>query len=157
MHDGHKRGGFGVRHLSACERRHDTPIDWVHLSRYTMNDKALEHEVLGLFAAEAPHYVAQLQSADSHKAWIAAAHTLKGSARAVGAWAIAECAQAAEAVQLSAGREHARGPNGADYRATHTHGADQALQRLNEAVRDTLAYIERIRSPEAAGHASHAL
>lgn len=155
MLDGQERGGHGAPRLSACERRHDTPIDWAHLSRYTMNDKALEQEVLGLFAMEAPRYLAQLQSAGSHKAWIEAAHTLKGSARAVGAWAIAECAQAAEAVELSAEREHAKGPDCASARATHS--ADQALERLSEAVRRTLAYIEHIRSPEAAGHAAHAL
>jgi HPt (histidine-containing phosphotransfer) domain-containing protein len=151
MLDGQERSGSGAPRFSACDRRHDTPIDWAHLSRYTMNDKALEHEVLGLFAMEAPRYFAQLQSAASHKAWIEAAHTLKGSARAVGAWAIAECAQAAEAVQLSAEREQAQTPDCADVRVTH--GADQALERLGEAVRHTLAYIEYIRSPETAGHA----
>src|SRR5690606_18408530 len=143
-----ERVASGAPQLRACERRHDTPIDWAHLSRYTMNDRALEQEVLGLFAMEAPRYLAQLQSAASHKAWIEAAHTLKGSARAVGAWAIAECAQAAEAVEISAEREHARGPDGANIRAPH--GADQALARLGEAVQRTLAYIEHIRSPETA-------
>lgn len=155
MLEGQQRGGPGSRRLGACERRLDTPIDWAHLSRYTMNDKALAQEVLGLFAMEAPRYLAQLQSAASHKAWIEAAHTLKGSARAVGAWAIAECALAAEAVELSAEREHARGPDCASVRATH--GADQALERLSDAVQRTLAYIEHIRSPETAGHAAHAL
>ena len=151
MLDGQERGATRAPRLSACERRHDAPIDWAHLSRYTMNDKALEQEVLGLFAMEAPRYLAQLQSAASHKAWIEAAHTLKGSARAVGAWAIAECAQAAEAVHLSAECEHAREPDCA------TQGVDHALERLNEAVRRTLAYIEHMRSPTTAGHASHAL
>jgi HPt (histidine-containing phosphotransfer) domain-containing protein len=103
---------------------------------------------------EAPRYLAQLQSAASHKAWIEAAHTLKGSARAVGAWAIAECALAAEAVELSAEREHARGPDCANPRATH--GADQVLERLDEAVQRTLAYIDGIRSPETAGHGTQA-
>lgn len=150
-----ERGRHGAPRLSACDRRHDTPIDWAHLSRYTMNDRALEQEVLGLFAMEAPRYLAQLQSATSHKAWIEAAHTLKGSARAVGAWAIAECAQAAEAVEISAEREHPRRPDCANTRASH--GADQALERLGEAVQRTLTYIEHIRSPEIAGKTARAL
>jgi len=157
MLDSLERGGPGVARLRASERRHDAPIDWAHLSRCTMNDKALAQEVLGLFAMEAPRYLAQLQSAASHKAWIEAAHTLKGSARAVGAWAIAECAQAAEAVQLSAEREHAQAAAAdfGDLRATH--GADQALERLSEAVRLTMAYIVSLGAPESAEHVSHAL
>src|SRR5690606_4356020 len=122
------------------ERRDDTPIDWAHLSRFTMNDRALEQEVLGLFAMEAPRYLARMQTAPSRKDWIEAAHTLKGSARAVGAWAIAECAQAAEALQLSASREPTGrpAPTGGDARAPH--GALQSLERLDEAVRRTLHY-----------------
>jgi HPt (histidine-containing phosphotransfer) domain-containing protein len=154
--DGREHNGRGAPRMRACERRHDMPIDWAHLSRCTMNDKALAQEVLGLFAMEAPRYLAQLHSAASHKAWIEAAHTLKGSARAVGAWAIAECAQAAEAVQLSAEREHAQAAtDGANVRTTH--GAEQALQRLDAAVRQTLAYIEHLGVSEPAGQGSHAL
>ncbi len=151
MLEAQQHGGAGAPRPSAGARRHDTPIDWAHLSRYTMNDRALAHEVLGLFAMEAPRYLAELQSAASHKAWIVAAHTLKGSARAVGAWAIAECALAAEAVELSAEREHARSPDRPHARATH--GADQVLERLSEAVQRTLAYIEHTRSPESVAHA----
>ena len=151
MLEGQKRGRTGAPRQGASERRHDTPIDWAHLSRCTMNDRALAQEVLGLFAMEAPRYLAELKAAASHKAWVAAAHTLKGSARAVGAWAIAECALAAEAVELSAERQHARGSDFAHARATH--GADQALRRLSEAVQRTLSYIEHMKSPETVAHA----
>jgi HPt (histidine-containing phosphotransfer) domain-containing protein len=154
-HDGQERGRTGARRPREGERRHDTPIDWTHLSRFTLNDRALEQEVLGLFAMEAPHYLARMQTATSRQDWIEAAHTLKGSARAVGAWAIAECAQAAEALQLSARHELAGGPACTEADARAAHGAHQALERLNEAVHRTLTYIEQIRSsgvPKAASH-----
>ncbi len=152
MHDAQERGSLGTLRPRTCTRSHDTPIDWTHLSRFTMNDKALEREVLGLFAAEAPRYLARMQVTASRKDWIEAAHTLKGSARAVGAWAIAECAQAAEALQLSAQREFAAGSE-AD--ASTAHGARQSLERLHEAVRRTLSYIEQLAPLEAHAASSH--
>jgi HPt (histidine-containing phosphotransfer) domain-containing protein len=151
MHDGLERGSLGTLRPRASARSHDTPIDWTHLSRFTMNDRALEREVLGLFAAEAPRYLARMHATASRKDWIEAAHTLKGSARAVGAWSIAECAQAAEALQVSAQREFAAGE--AD--AGTTHGARQALERLHEAVRRTLSYIEQLGPLEAHAVTSH--
>lgn len=114
----------------------DTPIDWSHLSRFTLGDKALETEVLGLFAMDAPRYLAKMIAARSRKDWIEAAHTLKGSARAVGAWNVAECAQSAEALQLPAGSEWAEP---ADNR-----GMADALDKLSRAVRGTVAYIEQL-------------
>ena len=64
----------------------DVPIDHPHLARYTLGNRALEQEVLQLFADQAPQTLASLAAANSAKAWHAAAHTLKGSAMAVGAW-----------------------------------------------------------------------
>ena len=153
--ESHERGRVTMRRPSADERSRDTPIDWAHLSRFTLNDKALEHEVLGLFAMEAPRYLVRMYAAADRKDWIEAAHTLKGSARAVGAWAIAECAQAAEALQLSAQHEFSAGPvgDGADVQANR--GTRQALEKLNEAVRRTLTYIEQIRSAGTAETVSH--
>lgn len=77
------------------------PIDHRHLQRYTLGNQALEIEVLHLFADQAPLTLADLVGAMSDKAWHMAAHTLKGSARAVGAWAIAQVAEAAERDGLS--------------------------------------------------------
>jgi HPt (histidine-containing phosphotransfer) domain-containing protein len=72
------------------------PVDLVHLRRFTMGNRALEQEVLQLFAAQAPLTLEQLRAAASIKAWRDAAHTLKGSAAAVGATAIARTAAEAE-------------------------------------------------------------
>lgn len=61
-----------------------------------MGNRSLELEVLQLFAGQAPSTLAALDAAHSAKDWHIAAHTLKGSARAVGAWALAKAAEEAE-------------------------------------------------------------
>jgi HPt (histidine-containing phosphotransfer) domain-containing protein len=85
-----------------AERLAEPPIDHAHLARYTLGNRALEIEVLQLFAGQAPDYLEDLRSAATEKAWRDAAHTLKGSARAVGAMRVAECAERAEALCVSA-------------------------------------------------------
>lgn len=72
------------------------PVDLKHLRRYTLGDASLEREVLDLFLAQLPVTIASLGSARSEKDWKVAAHTLKGSGRAVGAWRIARIAEQAE-------------------------------------------------------------
>ncbi len=80
-------------------RRGEAPIDHVHLARYTFGNRALEIEVLHLFADQAPDYLEGLRNAETEKAWRDAAHTLKGSARAVGAFRVADRAERAEALK----------------------------------------------------------
>lgn len=80
----------------------DEPIDRVHLARYTLGDVALETEVLGLFAESLPKMVAGLTDARDPTAWRHAAHSLKGSARAIGAWSLADAAARAEKVDVAA-------------------------------------------------------
>jgi HPt (histidine-containing phosphotransfer) domain-containing protein len=70
------------------------PIDCQHLARMTLGDASLEREVLGLFAAQASSLMANLQALPSDAA--ALAHTLKGSARAIGAFGVAEAADQLE-------------------------------------------------------------
>jgi len=74
------------------------PIDRAHLARFTLGDQALETEVLQLFITQVPTYIGALKSADNDRTWKTAAHTLKGSARAVGAWELGDCAAEAEAL-----------------------------------------------------------
>lgn len=90
------------QNASAAVSEASTPIDHAHLRRYTMGNRALEIEVLQLFAGQAPETMASLVAADDAKAWHIAAHTLKGSARAVGAFAVATAAEEAE----KAGHDH---------------------------------------------------
>lgn len=75
------------------------PIDHVYLRRFTLGNMALEHEVLGLFAEQSPTYLLHLMAAETDRAWFEAAHALKGSARAIGAWEIASLAERAEAIK----------------------------------------------------------
>jgi HPt (histidine-containing phosphotransfer) domain-containing protein len=79
----------------------ERPIDLVHLSRMTLGDRGLEREVLALFDRQATVMVSRMRSA-APGAVTTVAHTLKGSARGVGAWRVAA---AAEAVELAASGE----------------------------------------------------
>lgn len=85
----------------APETLSDGPINLVHLARYTLGNRSLQTEVLGLFLMQADTYLQRLREASDAKSWIDAAHTLKGTARSIGATQVAECAEAAE--QLSGG------------------------------------------------------
>ncbi|MGV1013588.1 MAG: Hpt domain-containing protein [Methyloceanibacter sp.] len=73
------------------------PVDLVHLSRYTLGERALERDVLELFCTQSFICLEQLRAARCDKDWQEAAHSLKGSARAIGAWRVAEGAEHAEA------------------------------------------------------------
>jgi HPt (histidine-containing phosphotransfer) domain-containing protein len=79
----------------------ERPIDLVHLSRMTLGDRGLEREVLALFDRQATVMVSRMRSAAPGSV-TTVAHTLKGSARGVGAWRVAA---AAEAVELAASGE----------------------------------------------------
>ncbi len=73
----------------------DRPIDLVHLARTTLGDRSLEREVLQLFDRQSTLLIARMRSAAP--AGIATlAHTLKGSARGIGAWRVARAAEALE-------------------------------------------------------------
>ena len=72
------------------------PIDRAHLSRYTLGSLELEREILGLFVAQLPLSIEQLRFAVTDREWQVAAHTIKGSARAVGAGHVSQLALEAE-------------------------------------------------------------
>lgn len=81
------------------------PVDVEHLRRYTFGDLALEKEILSLFVMQLPETIASLRAATSPKDWKVAAHTLKGSCRAVGAFRLGDIAQDAERLDFDAGSE----------------------------------------------------
>jgi HPt (histidine-containing phosphotransfer) domain-containing protein len=66
------------------------PVDLAHLARQTLGDRALEQEVLKLFLHQAVIVRDQIADADARER-LRLAHNLKGSARGVGAFAIADC------------------------------------------------------------------
>mgnify|MGYP001544456456 CR=1 FL=1 len=74
-------------------------VDLAHLARYTGGDSELNAEILKLFETQASDLVAQLQDilkAGDAKTWHAIHHSLKGAARGIGAFALADAAAAAE-------------------------------------------------------------
>ena len=81
------------------------PVDIQHLRRYTFGDQALEKEILSLFVTQLPETIAALRVATSQKDWKVAAHTLKGSCRAIGAFRLGEIAQDAEKLTFGADSE----------------------------------------------------
>ncbi len=72
------------------------PIDLDHLNRYVFGDRALLAEVLAIFKEQATSISAGMTPAMDDGAWRLAAHTLKGAARGVGAWALGDAAERAE-------------------------------------------------------------
>jgi len=80
-------------------------VDLEHLSRYTGDDSELKAEVLGLFTTQAKELLqrlgAALEKRDS-KDWYQTAHSLKGAARGIGAFALGDAAAAAEEVDPAA-------------------------------------------------------
>jgi HPt (histidine-containing phosphotransfer) domain-containing protein len=73
----------------------DGPIDSAHLDRMTLGDASLEREVLAMFSGQAVGLIARLATLPSNV--MALAHTMKGSARAIGAFRVADAAEALEA------------------------------------------------------------
>lgn len=104
-------------------------IDREHLTRMTLGERSLEREVLALFNRQAEILLARMRASAPAIA-AAAAHTLKGSARGIGAWRVAHAAEAVElAVTASA----------AEFKA--------ALAALGEAVAETkLAIADLLRA-----------
>jgi HPt (histidine-containing phosphotransfer) domain-containing protein len=75
------------------------PVDLVHLSRYTGGDPALNAEILQLFSGQAADLMLKLQAvleARDLKGWKDITHSLKGAARGIGAFAMADAASNAE-------------------------------------------------------------
>jgi len=113
--------------LQAGAQPNTQVLDLAHLSAQTLGDEGLKREVLGLFVRQARMLMERLsQSSTDQEARFTLAHTLKGSALAIGAFAVAEAAEALEAV-----------PNGAD--AT-------AMTSLAVRVEEALAAIVQLDS-----------
>jgi HPt (histidine-containing phosphotransfer) domain-containing protein len=91
-------GSFIERRINGPRETGPKPVDMTYLHRFTGGDRTLEREVLYLFAQSAPMYIENMRSATDAKGWKVASHTLKGSARAVGAWRVARAAESAEKI-----------------------------------------------------------
>jgi HPt (histidine-containing phosphotransfer) domain-containing protein len=102
----------------------DGPIDTEHLQRMTLGDASLEREVLAMFSAQAVSLIRTLAILPANT--VAMAHTLKGSARAIGAFRVADAAECLEAAIQ----------NGDD--------PSEALDELNDTVARARAAIDAI-------------
>lgn len=78
----------------------ESPLDLQHLSRMTCGDRSLERDVLAMFAVQAKDAADRLGVMPSDAE--ALAHTLRGSARSVGAFRLADALEAYE-IDLRAG------------------------------------------------------
>ena len=98
------------------------PIDVRHLERMTLGDASLEREVLAMFAGQSAGLAGALAGLPPDASTLV--HKLKGSARAIGAFAVAEAAENLEAAMQAGGEVIA------------------ALTVLNEAVAEARAAID---------------
>jgi len=105
----------------------DGPIDFDHLARMTLGDAGIEREVLVMFNVQSARLVHTLAGKPSDAGTLL--HTLKGSARAIGAFAVADAADRLEAVVA----------RGSDRSA--------AFAELGVAVAEAQAAIEAILRP----------
>jgi Hpt domain-containing protein len=102
-------------------------IDREHLARMTHGEHALEREVLQLFAMQADLLLGRMRDA-APKVIGALAHTLNGSARGIGAWPVAEAAEAVE-------RNAARGGDLAEPRKRLLRALDEVQAAIAERLR----------------------
>jgi HPt (histidine-containing phosphotransfer) domain-containing protein len=102
----------------------DEAIDFAHLKRMTLGEPALEDEVLSLFAGQSSDLMRRLNALPEDAA--ALAHTLKGSARAIGAFRVADAARDVEAALRGQG------------------GVAQSLAALTQAVEEARTAIARL-------------
>lgn len=72
----------------------DVAVDVTHLQRATLGDAALEREILALFEKQSRTLMTRLATLPADGELLA--HTLKGSARAIGAFGVAEAAEDVE-------------------------------------------------------------
>lgn len=95
--------------MLAAERA--SVVDLEHLNKYTGGDLALNGEILRLFQKQATDMTLQLQAsmeAGDNEGWFDAAHTLKGAAKGIGAFALAETVAEAEKLQPQTDRAKAQ-------------------------------------------------
>lgn len=105
-------------------------VDWSYLARQSFGDHELERELLTLFSTQAAAFVARLAQPEQDAGRRAIAHTLQGSARAIGAFDLANAAQDYESALNGAADECAA-------------RRDELSRRLGETRKAIAARLER--------------
>jgi HPt (histidine-containing phosphotransfer) domain-containing protein len=113
-----------------------TVIDEDHLGRMTLGDASLEREVLEIFVRQIALMLMRIEGAEPTVA-AAAAHTLKGSARGIGAWRLAQAAEQLE--DAVAGSIHGEAFSAA------TAALESACEEVSAAIRARLGDGENLR------------
>lgn len=109
---------------ASCAELEPPVIDEDHLARMTLGDLNLEREVLEIFARQTALMLGRIANTSPALA-AAAAHTLTGSARGIGAWRVAQAAERLEYVARRAGGQ----------------GLGQAIEALTAAAAEANAAI----------------
>ena len=99
-------GAAGLRMAAAAPRQ--GVIDEEHLGQMTFGDRRLEREVLEIFRRQAAIMLGRIGGNEPAAASMAV-HTLKGSARGIGAWRVARAAERLEQAGADAERSAALG------------------------------------------------
>jgi HPt (histidine-containing phosphotransfer) domain-containing protein len=79
-------------------------VDYEHLKVQAAEDLGVMREVLQLFLIHTEQLLGELANATDEKSWKQLTHTLKGSARGVGAFGVADAAADAERAILDKGK-----------------------------------------------------
>ena len=122
--------GLGDMTKSTSEAVRAQAVDLAHLARHTMDDRDLEREVLEMFVVQSQVYLIRLKDARTADAWRDAAHTIKGAARGIGAWPVAEMADEVERLSKVDDPEAQRAA---------IRELDKLVAITNEFIRDFLA------------------
>lgn len=125
-------GELSAHSEDAAPRPAAPVIDVAHLTRMTLGEKSLEGEVLHLFARQASLLSARMMRA-APDATASFAHTLKGSARGIGAWQVAIAAEVVERATI----------------ATDPAELADALDRLAVAVDEARSMIMELLTPRS--------
>lgn len=80
-------------------------FDASHFAHMTGGDRALQLEVVGMFRAQVQDWAGVLTPETEPQACRAAVHTVKGSARGIGLWALAETCESAEGAFAAEGAD----------------------------------------------------
>ncbi|MGJ8562249.1 MAG: Hpt domain-containing protein [Alphaproteobacteria bacterium] len=86
----------------------ETEIDFDHLNQYVSGDADLTAEVFGLFKNQVDMLEKSLRPDSDDEVWAAITHSLKGTAKAVGAVQLADICEKAEALVGTNNRPGAR-------------------------------------------------
>ncbi|MEP1230627.1 MAG: Hpt domain-containing protein [Litorimonas sp.] len=80
------------------DESHAPEIDFEHLNQYVSGDRDLTREVFGMFKHQVDMWARMLTADADDETWASITHSLKGSARAVGATALADLCERSESL-----------------------------------------------------------